>query len=84
MPKRTLILEDDDFRINWFAEQVAHALVNFTFCTRADVAVASLQQDEYDQIFLDHDLAPHHYSVYDGETCDGRYDEGRVMLWRSS
>lgn len=70
---RILVVEDDNERINWFKRQALGMPIDIV--TTAAEGLALLEQYDYTQIFLDHDLADHHYRAYDGHTCTGEFDE---------
>lgn len=56
---RILVLEDDEKRIKIFQRLAISATVHFV--TNPEQAKAYLSEYEYDRIYLDHDLLPHHY-----------------------
>lgn len=70
---RILVVEDDNERINWFRRQAIG--IPLVVVKTAAEGLELLRQNEYTQIFLDHDLADHHYRAYDGVTCTGEFDE---------
>lgn len=59
---RILVLEDDPERLKWFR----YATIGCVVDTTKDVEEAKrwIDEREYDQIFLDHDLAEEHYAVW--------------------
>ena len=64
---RILILEDADYRIEWFREFFKDEEV-LDITEDPKEACRLLERREYDYIFLDHDLLPSHY---DNDTvCD--------------
>lgn len=67
---RILILEDDNERLKWFRSVTIGCVVDST----KDVETAKQWIDErdYDQIFLDHDLSDEHYAVWQQGT--DKYD----------
>jgi CheY-like chemotaxis protein len=67
-----LILEHDPERINWFANNVFQHRV--MFCLDAEDAIKALQRDNYDVIFLDHDLCDEHYK-YVGVPLDANFEK---------
>jgi len=70
---RILIVEDSEDRLNWFRYQ-AIGIVTDIAKTAAE-GLEFLKQNEYTQVFLDHDLADHHYvAVFEGLESD-IYDE---------
>jgi CheY-like chemotaxis protein len=54
-----MVLDDDDRRIRWFRKRFAGDFVEAA--TNVDDAKVLLEAQNYDAIFLDHDLLPHHY-----------------------
>jgi len=56
---RVMVLDDDRRRHRWFAKRFRGDFVDFAE-TVAE-AKAFLEDEDYDAIFLDHDLLPHHY-----------------------
>lgn len=60
---RILILEDDPARLEWFRSMTIGCNVDVT----KDVEEAKrwFDENEYDQIFLDHDLCDEHYAVWE-------------------
>lgn len=72
---RILIVEDSEDRLNWFRYQAIG--IPTDIAKTAKEGLEFLSKNEYTQIFLDHDLADHHYvlvfkglesDVYDEET----------------
>lgn len=53
---RVLVLEDEQYRRQYFAEQLARH--DLTFALDAGTAIERLQREQFDAIFLDHDLGP--------------------------
>lgn len=59
-PKKILIVEDDVERIRWFHEHLAPGHQT-TIATNGEAAFSVLKSDQqWDLIFLDHDLNPEH------------------------
>ena len=58
-PLRVFVLDDDQQRLDWFAERFKRDLVDSA--TEPARAVELLAANRYDAIFLDHDLLPEHY-----------------------
>lgn len=52
--QRILVLEDNEYRIKWFRHHFANETI--TIMEAASDAIGCLQSNEYDLIFLDHDL----------------------------
>ncbi|HEY9284247.1 MAG TPA: cyclic-phosphate processing receiver domain-containing protein [Pyrinomonadaceae bacterium] len=59
MPKRVLIVEDDETRYEWFRRRLSACDIAVT-CDAAR-ACELLARNEYDLILLDHDLLGEHY-----------------------
>ena len=68
---RVLIVEDDENRLLWFRSR----LIGTVYDATKDVEEAKrlIEENEYTQIFLDHDLADEHYAVWGERTT--RHDE---------
>jgi len=62
MKPRVFVLEDDEYRISWFKSKYPNALIT----KDVDDAVTLLSTNEFDVIFLDHDLEAVHYGGYTG------------------
>lgn len=62
-PIRVMLLDDDERRHRWFKKR----FVGDDLDIAVDVAEAKdlLSENNYDAIFLDHDLLPHHYESND-------------------
>src|SRR5687767_11340886 len=78
---RVLIVEDADDRIEWFKKFFGegHTL---DITKKTGEAIRWLKENEYDAIFLDHDLAPEHYAILGGGRTE--YDEAtghHVACW---
>jgi CheY-like chemotaxis protein len=67
-----LILEDDFERINWFLSRISPHRV--MVCFTADEAIQKLKSEQFDVIFLDHDLCNDHYS-YVGVPIDVNFEK---------
>jgi CheY-like chemotaxis protein len=68
---RVLIVEDDERRLLWFRSRLIG--VPFDFTKDVEEAKRLIDEVDYTQIFLDHDLADEHYAVWqEGST---RHDE---------
>lgn len=61
---RILLVEDNAERQLWFLTQFAPS-VDIDIAWVAPAAVALLQAHQYDAIYLDHDLLPHHNGFED-------------------
>lgn len=59
---KILLLDDDPERIAWFLKVLWPSYVYVT--TTANQAIHALKSNKFDIMFLDHDLAPHHYQIY--------------------
>lgn len=71
-PKKILVLEDEQYRIDWMQEAFAHH--NVTYCLNAKEAYDVLEHDtNWDVFFLDHDLADEHYQAHDEMTDEDAY-----------
>ena len=55
-----LVLEDEKSRMRWFSKTAVNSDISFTALPAR--AIHLLKEKEFDQIFLDHDLAPKHYA----------------------
>jgi len=71
-----LILEDDQECIYWFAKNCfSHKI---TLAETASEAISALKCQEFDMIFLDHDLNNDHYAHYICSlTNDAKWDESK-------
>lgn len=58
---RILILEDDMNRIDLFGQKLCANQFDITYVTTAAEAIALLDQEEFDLVFLDHDLGGQTY-----------------------
>ena len=56
---RILLLEDSQERVKWFVKQLIGNVIDFAYTS--DQANKFLLENEYDVIFLDHDLDEEHY-----------------------
>ena len=56
---RVFVLDDDTLRHEWFAKRFAGDQLDVAIEPQG--AFALLSQNDYDAIFLDHDLLPEHY-----------------------
>lgn len=70
---RVLIVEDDTERLNWFFNTLNTYKIDYT--KFPEEAIKLLKQNEYDYIFLDHDLLEHHYKVIDIQSASLVLDE---------
>jgi CheY-like chemotaxis protein len=77
-PLRVFLLDDDVLRHEWFAKQFAGDRVDVA----ADPArsIELLSSNQYDLIFLDHDLLPEHYYA---EGFDDERSGYAVARWLS-
>jgi CheY-like chemotaxis protein len=77
-PLRVFLLDDDVLRHEWFAKQFAGDHLDVA----ADPArsIELLSSNQYDLIFLDHDLLPEHYYA---EERDDERSGYAVALWLS-
>jgi len=57
---RVLIVEDSLPRLSWFREFLEGCRVDY--CWTVSEAIELLKENEYDNIFLDHDLCDEHYN----------------------
>jgi CheY-like chemotaxis protein len=77
---KILIVEDNSERIDWFHNALTGHEIDVT--AAVSVAVAWLAAGQYDAIFLDHDLAEHHYAYQDGRPSPYDDETGyAVALW---
>lgn len=60
--ERVLLVEDDPARIAKFKRHFIGRVLDVA--TNAEGATAFLKHRAYTEIYLDHDLAPHHYEAY--------------------
>lgn len=58
-PITVMVLDDDERRHRWFRKRFAGDEVDYAF--NVEDAKRLLEAANYDAIFLDHDLLPHHY-----------------------
>lgn len=72
--KKILILEDNDDRINLFKENWTHPLLELTFVEHSDEAIKLLKVNNFNIIFLDHDLDEKQMR-YNPEDCGMRVAE---------
>lgn len=63
---RILILEDDENRVRKFKENFIGCELFITHLT--DQAIEWIQEEEFNTIFLDHDLAEEHYMTWQNPT----------------
>lgn len=56
---RVLLVEDSLPRLSWFRDFLTGCVVDY--CWTVSEAIELLQKNEYDNIFLDHDLCDEHY-----------------------
>lgn len=70
---KVLILEDDENRIEWFYKKLFGYSLDVTKDPKK--AIELLFNNEYDFIFLDHDLQPHHYTMIGMENQSLIHDE---------
>jgi hypothetical protein len=56
---RILLLEDSQERVKWFVKKLIGNVIDFAYTS--DQANKFLLENEYDVIFLDHDLDEEHY-----------------------
>ena len=59
---RVLLVEDDDNRRRWFRQMMIGVPIDVTL--DVEEAKRFIDANEYDQIFLDHDLSEEHYAVW--------------------
>lgn len=64
-PIAVMILDDDERRHRWFKKRFVGD--NVDLAATVDEAKELLSDHNYDAIFLDHDLLPHHYESNDHE-----------------
>lgn len=70
---RVLLLEDNAARTAQFIERFIEGKYNYTIVATSSEAINLLKQNEYDLIFLDHDLGGEVYST--AEDCGMRVAE---------
>jgi len=71
---KILILEDNDDRINLFKENWSNPLLELTFVDHSDDAIEQLKTNNFNMIFLDHDLEEKQM-IYNPEDCGMRVAE---------
>ncbi len=62
-PISVMLLDDDERRHRWFEKRFAGD--ELSIAVTVEEAKELLAENNYDAIFLDHDLLPHHYESYD-------------------
>jgi CheY-like chemotaxis protein len=73
---RALVVEDHAARVAWLRGALVGAVVDVT--ASVPQAIEWLNTREYDAVFLDHDLLPHHYPAY----VDAPHETGQgVANW---
>ncbi len=77
LPLRVLLLDDDPKRHDWFAQRFAGDQLDIAIAPTA--AIALLTANNYDAIFLDHDLLPEHYHTRD--PVDEEHTGYAVAAW---
>ena len=74
---KILILDDDLIRHSQFRDNFGYGLHDLTFVTTVEQAISKLSLNEYDAIFLDHDLGGKQMVTSGGHEPTG-YD---VAVW---
>ena len=72
-----MLLDDDERRHRWFVKRFAGDFLDIA--ENVDEAKQLLTECNYDAIFLDHDLLPHHYESNDHD--DGANTGYAIALW---
>lgn len=67
-PISVMLLDDDTRRHRWFAQRFSGD--NLDIAMNVEDAVEFLAENNYDAVFLDHDLLPHHYESNDHDDYD--------------
>ena len=81
-PISVFLLDDDRRRHKWFEKRFAGD--DLDIAETVDEAKAHLQKGNYDAIFLDHDLLPHHYESNDhGDFANTGYAIAEFLNERS-
>lgn len=75
---RVLVLEDMQTRIEWFRQALIGNVVDFVVCV-ADAKIL-LAKNNYDMIFLDHDLRDVHYGDINAEPEETGYAAVQWMI----
>jgi CheY-like chemotaxis protein len=78
-PARVLLLDDDALRHEWFAKRLRGD--HLDVAVEPARAIELLTQNNYDLVFLDHDLLPEHYY---SETTDDERTGYAVARWLAS
>lgn len=81
--RKVFVLEDDPERIKWFRHATRYAN-KVDIASEVNAAIKYLEEEDYDLIFLDHDLEPVHYKAYmegyTAETMGTGYDLAQWMV----
>src|SRR5450432_1247316 len=78
-PIRVFLLEDDKRRHRWFAERFKGDVIDVA--DNVERGRELLSSNNYDAIFLDHDLHPEHYG---SSTRDDERTGYAIALWLAS
>ncbi len=78
---RVLVLDDDPKRLEWFRESVHEATRHAaTCCTTVDDLVQELEENEFDVVFLDHDLCWQDAAYSERKHGNGK-EAARYLAW---
>ncbi|CAN5403590.1 hypothetical protein BH10ACI3_BH10ACI3_25550 [soil metagenome] len=76
-PINVMVLDDDERRHRWFRKRFVGD--NLDVAATVEEAKSLLEDANYDAIFLDHDLLPHHYESNDHD--DYHQTGYAIALW---
>ena len=78
---RVLVLDDDPKRLEWFRDS-AHKATGHTpkCCTTVDDLVQELEENEFDVVFLDHDLCWQDAAYSERKHGNGK-EAARYLAW---
>jgi CheY-like chemotaxis protein len=78
---RVLVLDDDPKRLDWFRGSVGEATGHApTCCTTVDEMIRDLEGDEFDLVFLDHDLCWQDAAYSERKHGNGK-EAARYLAW---
>jgi len=78
---RVLVLDDDPKRLEWFRESVREATGHVpTCCTTVEELIRELESDEFDAVFLDHDLCWQDAAYSERKHGNGK-EAARYLAW---
>ena len=78
---RVLVLDDDPKRLEWFCESVREATGHApTCCTTVDDLIHELEENEFDTVFLDHDLCWQDAAYAERKHGNGK-EAARYLAW---